>query len=150
MVTLPLRIVTGILNKPKAFPLLSWDTSYICTSSSLVGLSKNEFNEIFLRKFLNALLESGIVFHRLGSLSMKYLLKALAMCVGFVISLPFTLTMFGWTLLLDFSVISCRILFHIKDIKVIFLRFLPKHYLKYSFLDLRIGKVTLFLKFFVY
>ena len=64
--------------------------------------------------------------------------------VGFVISLPFTLTMFRWTLLLDFSVKSCRILFHIK---VVLLRFLTINNLKYSFLYLRIEKVTLISQF---
>ena len=77
------------------------------------------------------------------------MLKTLAISVGFVISLPFTLTMFRWTLLLDFSVKSCRIPFHIK---VVLLRFLTINNLKYSFLYLRIEKVTLisqFFKFFV-
>ena len=47
MLALPLRIVTGILNRPNAFPLFSRDLSYICNSSFLVGLSKNVFNELF-------------------------------------------------------------------------------------------------------
>ena len=63
VLTLSLRIVTGILNGPKAFPLFNWDIS-LCTSSSLVGLSRNEFSELFFRKFLNGLLESGIIFDK--------------------------------------------------------------------------------------
>ena len=63
MLALPLRIVTGILNRPNAFPLFSRDLSYICNSSFLVGLSKNVLNELFLRKFLNGLPEPGIVFY---------------------------------------------------------------------------------------
>ena len=58
--TLSLRIVTGILNGPKAFPLLNWDMS-LCTSSSLVALSRNEFDELFLIKFLNGSLKSRMV-----------------------------------------------------------------------------------------
>ena len=137
------RIVTGILSVPKAFLLFNWDIS-LCASSSLVGFSRNKFNELFLRTLLNGLRESGMVFDRLGSMSIKKLLKTLAISVGFVISLPFTLTMSGWTLLLDFRVISCPIPFHLK---VVLLRFFSKHNLKYSFLDLRIEKVTLFLNF---
>ena len=41
--------MTGILNGhdgPKTFPLFNWDIG-LCTSSSLVGLSRNEFNELF-------------------------------------------------------------------------------------------------------
>ena len=60
VLTLSLRIVTGILNGPKAFPLFNWDIS-LCTSSSLVALSRNEFNELFLKRFLNGLLESRMV-----------------------------------------------------------------------------------------
>ena len=66
----------------------------LCTSSSLVALSRNEFNELSLRKFLNGLLESRMVFDKLGPIFIKKLLKALAIFVGFVISLPFNLTMF--------------------------------------------------------
>ena len=112
ILTLSLRMVTGILNGPKAFPLFNLDLS-LCTSYSLLGLSRNEFNELFLRKLLNGLLESRMVFDKLGPIFIKKLLKALAITVGFVISLPLTLTMFGRTLLLDFIVISCRIPFHI-------------------------------------
>ena len=46
---------------------------------------------------------------------------------------------------LDFCVISCHILFHIK---VVLLSFLPKSDLKYLFLDLRIENVTSCIKFF--
>ena len=63
------------------------------TSSSLVALSRNEFNEKFLRKFLYGLLESRMVFDKLGPIFVK--LKALAISVGFAIYLPFTLIMFG-------------------------------------------------------
>ena len=49
---LSLRIVTGILNGCKALPLFDWDLS-LCTLPSLVGLSRNEFSELYLRKFLN-------------------------------------------------------------------------------------------------
>ena len=65
ILTLSLRIVTGIINRPKAFPLFNWDMS-LFTSSSQVALSKNEFNELLLRKFLNGLLESRMVFDKLG------------------------------------------------------------------------------------
>ena len=65
ILTLSLRMVTGILNGPKAFPLFNWHMS-LCTSSSLVALSRNEFNELSLRKFLNGLLESRMVFDKLG------------------------------------------------------------------------------------
>ena len=65
ILTLSLRIVTGIINRPKAFPLFNWDIS-LFTSSSQVALSKNEFNELLLRKFLNGLLESRMVFDKLG------------------------------------------------------------------------------------
>ena len=82
---------------------------------------------------LKSLLESIMVFDKLEPKLLKTLLKALAISVGFVISLPFTLTMFGWTLLLDFTVISYRIPFHIK---VVLLPFLSKSNLKYSFLHL--------------
>ena len=58
--TLSLRIVTGILNGPKAFHLLNWDMS-LCTLSSLVALSRNEFDELFLIKFLNGSLKSRMV-----------------------------------------------------------------------------------------
>ena len=58
--TLSLRIVTGILNGPKAFPLLNWDMS-LCTLSSLVALSRNEFDVLFLIKFLNDSLKSRMV-----------------------------------------------------------------------------------------
>ena len=141
-------MVTGILNEPKAFSLFNWYVS-VCTSSSVVALSRNGFNELFFRNFWNGLLESIMVFDKLEPKLLKTLLKALAISVGFVISLPFTLTMFRWTLLLDFSVKSCRIPFHIK---VVLLRFLTINNLKYSFLYLRIEKVTLisqFFKFFV-
>ena len=97
-----------------------------------------------MRKFLNGLFESRMVFDKLGPIFTKKLLRTLAISVGFVISLPFTLIMFGSTLLLDFSVTSCRIPFHIK---VVLLRFLSKNNLKYSFLDLHIEKITLFLNF---
>ena len=43
ILTLSLRMTTGILNGPKASSLLNWDMS-LCTSSSLVALSRNEFN----------------------------------------------------------------------------------------------------------
>ena len=99
---------------------------------------------MFLRMFLKGLLESGMVFDKLGPTFIKKLLKAFSISIGFVISLSFTLTMFGWILLLDFNVISYRIPF---DIKVVLLRFLSKNNLKYSFLDLHIEKVTLFLNF---
>ena len=92
--TLTLKIVTGILNRPKAFRIFDWDIS-LCTSPPVVGLSRNELNELFLRKFLNGLVESGMVFDRLGAISTKKLLKALAMSAGFVISFPFNLTMVG-------------------------------------------------------
>ena len=81
-------MVTGILNGPKAFPLLNSDMS-LCTSSSLVALSRNEFNELFLRKFLKGLLESRMVFDKLGPIFIKKLLKAFAISVGFVILYPF-------------------------------------------------------------
>ena len=58
-------------------------------------MSRNKFNALCLRKLLNALLESGMVFDRLGSMFITKFLKAFAISVGFVISLPFTLTMFG-------------------------------------------------------
>ena len=85
ILTLSLRMVTGILNGPKAFPLFNSDMS-LCTSSSLVALSRNEFNELFLRKFLHDLLESRMVFDKLGPIFIKKLLKILAISVGFVIS----------------------------------------------------------------
>ena len=107
----------------------------LCTSSSLVALGRNEFNEIFLRKFLNDLLDSRMVFDKLGPIFIQKLLKALAISVGFMISLPFTLTMLGRTLLLDFSVI-----------RWFYYDFYQKN-LKYSFLGLRMEKVTLFLNF---
>ena len=100
ILTFSLRIFNG----PKAFPLFNWDMN-LCTSSSLVALGRNEFNELFLRKFLNDLLESRMVFYKLAPIFIQKLLKALAISVGFMISLPFTFTMLGWTLLLDFSVI---------------------------------------------
>ena len=125
-------MVTGILNETKAFSLFNWYVS-VCTSSSVVALSRNGFNELFFRNFWNGLLESIMVFDKLEPKLLKTLLKALAISVGFVISLPFTLTMFGWTLLLDFTVISYRIPFHIK---VVLLPFLSKSNLKYSFLHL--------------
>ena len=89
-----LRIVTAILNGPEAFTLLKWDIS-LYTSSSVVGLNRNKFNEQFLTKFLNGLLESEVVFDRLGPMSTKELLKAVAISVVFVMPLPFTLRMFG-------------------------------------------------------
>ena len=46
ILTLSLKVVSGILNGPKAFPLFNWDMS-LCVSSSLVALSRNEFNELF-------------------------------------------------------------------------------------------------------
>ena len=58
--TLSLRIVTGILNGPKAFPSLNWDMS-LCTLSSLVALRRNEFDELFLIKFSNGSLKSRMV-----------------------------------------------------------------------------------------
>ena len=125
-------MVTGILNETKAFSLFNWYVS-VCTSSSVVALSRNGFNELFFRNFWNGLLESIMVFDKLEPKLLKTLLKALAISVGFVISLPFTLTMFGWTLLLDFTVISYRIPFHIK---AVLLPFLSKSNLKYSFLHL--------------
>ena len=70
ILTLSLRMVTGILHGPKAFPLFNWDIS-LCTSSSLVALRRNEFNELFLRKFLNGLLESRMVFDKLGPIFIK-------------------------------------------------------------------------------
>ena len=81
-------------------------------------------------------------FWQIRTKSYKKLMKALAISVGFVIFFLFTLTMFEWTLLLDFSIISCGITFHIK---VVLLQFLSKIILKYSYLDLRIEKVTLLL-----
>ena len=87
-------MVTGILNEPKAFSLFNWSVS-VCTSSSLVALSRNGFNELFFRNFWNGLLESRMVFDKLEPILLKTLLKALAISVGFVVSLPFTLTMFG-------------------------------------------------------
>ena len=52
ILTLSLRIFNG----PKAFPLFNWDMN-LCTSSWLVALGRNEFNELFLRKFLNDLFD---------------------------------------------------------------------------------------------
>ena len=130
ILTLSLRIFNG----PKAFPLFNWDMN-LCTSSWLVALGRNEFNEVFLRKFLNDLLDSRMVFDKLGPIFIQKLLKALAISVGFMISLPFTLTMLGRTLLLDFSVI-----------RWFYYDFYQKN-LKYSFLGLRMEKVTLFLNF---
>ena len=40
ILTLSLRMVTGIINGPKAFPLFNWEMS-LCTSSSLVALCRN-------------------------------------------------------------------------------------------------------------
>ena len=94
ILTLSLRIVTAILNGPEAFTLLKWDIS-LYTSSSVVGLNRNKFNEQFLTRFLNGLLESEVVFDRLGPMSTKELLKAVAISVVFVMPLPFTLRMFG-------------------------------------------------------
>ena len=74
MLTLPLSVVTEILNGPKAFPLFNWDMS-LCTPSSLVALSRNEFNELFLRKFLNGLLESRMVFNKLGPILIKKIVE---------------------------------------------------------------------------
>ena len=48
--TLYLKIVTVILNGTKPFPLFNRDIS-LCTSCSLVVLSRREFNELFLTKF---------------------------------------------------------------------------------------------------
>ena len=96
----------------------------LCTSSSLVALGRNEFNEVFLRKFLNDLLDSRMVFDKLGPIFIQKLLKALAISVGFMISLPFTLTMLGRTLLLDFSVIRWFYYdFYQKKFEVFILRF---------------------------
>ena len=105
-----------------------------------VGLSRNEFNELFLRKLLNNLLESGLVFWQIRANVHKKLLKALVISAGFVISLSFTLIIFVWTLLLNLP--------NPFDIKVVLLRFLSKTNLKYSLLDLRIEKVALFLNYF--
>ena len=65
VLTLSLRNLTGMLNGPKAFPLfnLRYEFMYL---SSLVALSRNEFNELFLRNFLNDLLELRMVFEKLG------------------------------------------------------------------------------------
>ena len=49
VLTFSLRIVTGILNGPKAFLLFNRDIS-LCSSSLLPALSRNEFHELFLRK----------------------------------------------------------------------------------------------------
>ena len=48
--TLYLKIVTVIFNGTKPFPLFNRDIS-LFTSCSLVGLSRREFNELFLTKF---------------------------------------------------------------------------------------------------
>ena len=48
--TLYLKIVTVIFNGTKLFPLFNRDIS-LFTSCSLVGLSRREFNELFLTKF---------------------------------------------------------------------------------------------------
>ena len=62
---------------------------------------------------------SRMVFDKLGPPFIKKLLKSLAIFLRFLISLTFTLTMFGWILLLNFSVISCRIPSHNKFIHMI-------------------------------
>lgn len=91
MLALSLSVVTWMLNEPKSFPLCSWDVS-LCTSSSLVRLSKNELRELFPRKILDSLFEPETVYDKLEPISIKKL-KALAISV-IVISLPFTLIMF--------------------------------------------------------
>ena len=48
--TLYLKIVTVIFNGTKPFTLFNRDLS-LFTSGSLVGLSRREFNELFLTKF---------------------------------------------------------------------------------------------------
>ena len=55
VLTLSLKIVTGMLNWPEVFPLFNWDIS-LCSSLLLAGLDGNEFNELFLWKFLKGLL----------------------------------------------------------------------------------------------
>ena len=55
----------------------------------LVGLTRNEFNKLFLRKFLNGLLELVMDFDGLRPMSTKPLFKALVKFVEFVISSPF-------------------------------------------------------------
>ena len=50
ILTLPLRILTGLLNRSNVFPIFNCDIK-LCASSSVVGFSRNEFNELFLRKF---------------------------------------------------------------------------------------------------
>lgn len=67
---MPLIIITGTSNGPKAFLLFNWDTS-LCIPSSLDGLSRSVFNEIYFREPLNGLLESATVFDRLGPMSIK-------------------------------------------------------------------------------
>ena len=44
-------MVTGILNRPKAFALFNWDMS-LCTSSSVVALS-SYFWESFQKVYMN-------------------------------------------------------------------------------------------------
>ena len=60
------------------------------SSSWITGLSANERNIELLRKFLNFFLDLGTVLDNLGLVSVKKLLKELAMFLGFVTSLPFT------------------------------------------------------------
>ena len=74
-------------------------------------------------KTLNSLLESGIIFNTKGPISIKKLLKALAILVWFGISLRFSLTMFGRALRLYFSVIIFWILLHVKMMLLRFLSF---------------------------
>lgn len=64
MSALCLKIVTGILVKPKAFLLCNWDISFRI-SYWVLGLSTNEFSEGFLRKLINFSQELGMVSDKL-------------------------------------------------------------------------------------
>ena len=74
-------------------------------------------------KILNSLLESGIIFNTKGPISIKKLLKGLAILVWFGISLRFSLTMFGRALRLILSVIIFWILLHVNMVLLQFLSF---------------------------
>ena len=98
ILTLPLRIITGIPNEPKAFPLFNWDNDEILYSNEvyllhlcrLVWVEMNSINCFwdFWMVYLNQ--ECYLT----DKDQCNKLLKALAMSEGLVISLPFTLTMF--------------------------------------------------------
>ena len=74
-------------------------------------------------KILNSLLESGIIFNTKGPISIKKLLKGLAILVWFGISLRFSLTMFGRALRLILIVIIFWILLHVNMVLLQFLSF---------------------------